>query len=143
MKYHDTLPTAPQISNKVQLQRFAENIRKNLLGKSVQDSREVAKPAVIGDISNVRQQHLPGTVILKLTVYQVICNMVGPQGLCHPSVRIGLPDRAEQPILVHKSAYFFDVHDHRRRQVKQTHLYSSGPLVVAAKPVREDQLKVL
>jgi len=49
-----------------------------LLGKSIQDGREVAKPAVIGDISNVRQQNLPGTMIFKLAVYQVIRNMVGP-----------------------------------------------------------------
>ena len=49
-----------------------------MLGKSIQDGREVAKPAVIGDISNVRQQNLPGTMIFKLAVYQVIRNMVGP-----------------------------------------------------------------
>ncbi len=133
-----------RFQNKVQLQRFAENIRENLFGKCVQDGREVAKPAVIGDISDVRQQHLPGAMILKFAVYQVIRNMVGPQGLRHPSVRIGLPNRAKQPILVHESAYLFDVHDHRRRQVKQTHLYPSGPLVVATKPVCiKDQLKVL
>lgn len=66
-----------RFQNKVQFQRFAEDIRKDLLGKSVQDGREVAKPAVIGDVSNVRQQHLPGTMILKLAVYQVIRNMVG------------------------------------------------------------------
>ena len=83
-------------------------------------------------------------MILKLAVYQVVRNMVGPQGLRHPSVRIGLPNRAEQPILVHETAYLFDVHDHRRRQVKLTHLYPSGPLVVAAKPVHiKEQLKVL
>lgn len=100
-----------RFQNKVQLQRSAENIRKNLFGKCVQDGREVAKPAVIGDISNVCQQYLPGAMILKLAVYQVIRNMVRPQGFRHPSVRIGLPDRAEQPILVHESAYLFDVHD--------------------------------
>ena len=58
-----------RFQNKVQLQRFAENIRKNLFGKCVQDGREVAEPAVIGDISNVCQQYLPGAMILKLAVY--------------------------------------------------------------------------
>lgn len=50
-------------------------------------------------------------MILKLAVDQVIRNMVGPYGLRHSSVRIGLPDRAEQPILVHEPAYLFDVHN--------------------------------
>ena len=83
-------------------------------------------------------------MFLKLAVDQVIRNMVGPQRLRHPSIRIGLANRAEQAVLAHEPAYLFDVHNHRRRQVEQTHLYPPGSLVVAAKAVRvKDQLKVL
>ena len=72
----------------------------------------------IGDVS---QQDDSGTICLKFTLKQVVCDIACLKGFSHAPVRVRTPVGAGQIEFVHQTSDLFEIHDHRRIHMKQDH----------------------
>ena len=54
------------LQNEFHLQRVADHIGQNLLGKSIQDGGKIGESPIIRKIRNIRQQYNPGAILFEL-----------------------------------------------------------------------------
>ena len=102
------------LQHEFHLQRVADHIGQNLLGKGIQDGGKIGESPIIRKIRNIRQQYNPGAILFELALQQIFRYIAGFQGFGQLFVWICFPDGANQMEFFHQPSDFLDIHDDRR-----------------------------
>ena len=121
------------IQHEIHFEGFTQHMGEDLLGAGVQDRGEIAERAVHRDVGDVRQKDAAGAVFLKLALHQILRRIVRADRSLHPSVRIGLADRAEQTVFPHEPSDLLYIHPNAG--MEKPHMNPTDPFVIAAKAV--------